>query len=190
LPRAWSMPKYSRWFNRTRRLLSKSKPADYLLVAEALPLLIISRILILFFSFRTIIALFGYINKETSGNNQYAAKELRSRKIGTILRVLSDYLPWRSMCLEQARAGFMILKLHRKDGTIYFGLMRSQSGLKAHAWLRSGTHIVTGAENHAEFTTVFTVATTPANSDNVLNHYQPIVSKSKPPHSDQLGRLS
>jgi hypothetical protein len=51
--------------------------------------------------------------------------------------------------------------LQRRDisSTLYFGLAKdSNRGVKAHAWVRSGARILTGAEGHEDFEVVATFA--------------------------------
>ena len=52
-----------------------------------------------------------------------------------------------------------MLRRRRISSTLYFGLSRDTgSELKAHAWVRSGTQVLTGAKGHHAFTVVATFA--------------------------------
>jgi hypothetical protein len=52
-----------------------------------------------------------------------------------------------------------MLQRRRIPSTLYFGVAKDPDGnLKAHAWLRSGTQMVTGAAGRKQFTVVATFA--------------------------------
>lgn len=152
----------------THLLPNKQRFLDLLLIAEALPALAISRCLILLLPFRQIASLMGEINQEAP----YAQTDQQvTTRIGTILRWQSRYLPWRSMCFEQAVAGMLMLKRRGIDCTIYFGVRNQSQAIKAHAWLRSGEQIITGAAGYESFTVLFSVTSTPkAKSKQIRNN--------------------
>ena len=64
------------------------------------------------------------------------------------------YLPWNAKCLVQALAGKLLLRYFRLPGTIFFGVLKEDGKLKAHAWLKAGNQIVAGKEGHRKFTVV------------------------------------
>lgn len=151
------MQKWLRLLRHNPRLLRKLTLSDWLLICEAVPMLTLSRLLVLLIPFRRTASLLGVINQETP--TEFGANAKNAQRISSILRQISYLLPWRSMCFEQALAGMMMLKLRRLDGTIYFGVQKDAQQMKAHAWLRSGSQIITGAAGHERFTILFTVAT-------------------------------
>ncbi len=54
-------------------------------------------------------------------------------------------------------AARMMLKRRRFSSTIYLGVLKDdQEGMKAHAWIRYGEQILTGAQGHRQFTVVAT----------------------------------
>jgi hypothetical protein len=62
----------------------------------------------------------------------------------------------------QALAATVLLQRHRIDGTLYLGVARvndTPEGLNAHAWLRCGELVVTGAAERARYTPVASFAT-------------------------------
>lgn len=70
--------------------------------------------------------------------------------------------PWKSVCLPQAVVGQWMLKRRNIPGTVYLGVMRNAVNtdkLAAHAWLRCGKIILTGANGHHQFTVVSTFST-------------------------------
>lgn len=63
--------------------------------------------------------------------------------------------PWRSTCLVQALSARWMLRRRGKASTIYFGLTKGEAGdLEAHAWLRCGTKVLTGARGRRRYTVV------------------------------------
>jgi hypothetical protein len=68
-------------------------------------------------------------------------------------------LPWMSQCLVQAVAATWMLQRRRIPSTLYFGLAKDSDGkLIAHAWVRSGERILTGAKGHHDYRVVATFA--------------------------------
>lgn len=70
------------------------------------------------------------------------------------------WMPWRVTCLMEAVAARMMLSRRGIPSTLYLGVMpaRGGSAMEAHAWLRCGTMILTGASERERFTAVTTFA--------------------------------
>jgi hypothetical protein len=69
------------------------------------------------------------------------------QRVGTAIRRASRNLPWKAQCLAQVIAATAMLRLRGIEGTVYLGVAKEgDQNLIAHAWLRSGSTIVTGAE--------------------------------------------
>jgi hypothetical protein len=86
----------------------------------------------------------------------------RAAAIGWAVRAAASYTPWTSTCLVQALAAAVLLRRHRIDGTLYLGVAREDDtpeGLTAHAWLRCGEVVLTGAAERARYTPVASFAT-------------------------------
>ena len=82
-----------------------------------------------------------------------------ARMIGGAVRSAADYTPWGSVCLPQAVAAKWMLQRRQIPGTVYLGVMKDETKpekLAAHAWLRSGPAILTGAKGHRQYTVVST----------------------------------
>jgi hypothetical protein len=86
----------------------------------------------------------------------------RAAEIGWALRAAAAHTPWESTCLIQALAGAALLRLRRIPSTLSLGVSREPADrqLIAHAWLRCGDEILTGAEGRDRFVelTSFAVA--------------------------------
>ena len=84
------------------------------------------------------------------------------KRIGWAIRAASLHVPWRADCLPQAVAGRIMLERRKIPSTLYFGLAKTrldgQVSLSAHAWLRSGTIVVTGRGLIWRFNVVSTFA--------------------------------
>ena len=79
---------------------------------------------------------------------------------------LGQRLPWMSQCLVQALAATWMLQRRCIPSTFYFGLAKDPSKqLKAHAWVRSGTLVLTGAQGRDQFKAVATFAASGLGSD-------------------------
>jgi hypothetical protein len=106
--------------------------------------------LILFIPFRWYIPLFKDHRKKNHINPS-PANILIVRK--ALLRGL-NYIPWKGKCLVQALTGKLLLKFFNLPGTIYFGVRKGDNQMKAHSWLISGEHFVSGKHGHRQFTVV------------------------------------
>ena len=75
------------------------------------------------------------------------------------LKLLGDIdVDWASRSHFCAIAARAMLGRRGVPGTIYFGLRRDAGELEAHAWLRTGRYVVTGAAGMSAFTVVGTFA--------------------------------
>jgi len=76
-------------------------------------------------------------------------------RVGWAVSAISKCVPGTRQCLVQALAANWILRYRRMPSTIYFGVAPdTDRKLTAHAWVRSGTRIVTGGEGRHAFTVV------------------------------------
>ncbi len=92
--------------------------------------------------------------KETSLSSLTSNKEEVAR-ISKAIHLMSRYTFWESQCLVKAIAGMKMLEKRNIESTLYLGTAKDEKGeLIAHAWLRSGTYYVSGAEVMERFTVV------------------------------------
>ena len=78
----------------------------------------------------------------------------RAQTIGRLIRSVSNYMPFRTLCFEQALTAAMFLKKGRITYRIHFGMKKHWSDMgqmKAHAWLICGDEIITGKKGHRQF---------------------------------------
>lgn len=77
------------------------------------------------------------------------------RFISDAIYIMSRYTFWESMCLVKAIAGMKMLKRRKIESTLYLGTAKDENGkMIAHAWLRSGSYYISGAEEKDKFTVV------------------------------------
>ncbi|MFS0861468.1 lasso peptide biosynthesis B2 protein [Fredinandcohnia sp. 179-A 10B2 NHS] len=77
------------------------------------------------------------------------------KNISNAIHIMSGYTFWESQCLVKAIAGMKMLERRKIESTLYLGTARDENGnMIAHAWLRSGTFYVSGADGMEKFTVV------------------------------------
>lgn len=127
---------------------------DKLLLLEALVLTGIIRFAILFIPFNKLARIAGKYKEESSQIISDEEKAI-TRKISWIVFVVSNRTPWESKCLVRALTAQIMLSTRKVSSTLYLGVARDEEKkLIAHAWLRSGENIITGAHEMAGFTEV------------------------------------
>lgn len=131
---------------------------ERLLLLEALMLLGVARLLVLAIPFRWFSVTLGRHMNEAS--RQIDPAELQHAiHVGQAVRSAANNTPWESVCLPQAVVGQWMLKRRGIAATLYLGVAKAgqqPEQLSAHAWLRCGDVIITGAAGHRQFTVVAT----------------------------------
>ncbi|GGD76063.1 hypothetical protein GCM10010911_37620 [Paenibacillus nasutitermitis] len=75
--------------------------------------------------------------------------------IAKAIHMVSRHTLWESKCLVMAIAGMKMLGRRKIESTLYMGTARDASGhMIAHAWLRSGSIYLTGADEIKKYTVV------------------------------------
>lgn len=92
---------------------------------------------------------------ETVWETGNSSNRITVKKISNAVHIMSRYTVWESQCFVKAMAAMQMLKRRGIESTIYFGTAKDEDGkLIAHAWLRSGSFYLTGAEVMERFTVV------------------------------------
>lgn len=129
------------------------------LLAEAVLCLGVARLAVVAIPFRRLSRRLGSHGKESS-TDVHAAPTLRIvADVAWSLEAASRRLPWRCACIEQGLAAKMMLRRRRISSTLYLGVARAAEGdcrATAHAWLRSGPFVITGAAARDRYTVVST----------------------------------
>jgi hypothetical protein len=138
---------------RVRRALLTSWE-EWRLWKEALIWLGVCRLAVLLLPFRWIAPYLGRAMVE-SPYEETPATQAQVQHISSAIHIMSRYTPWNSNCLAQAIAARVLLRRRGLLGTLYLGVNHDANhALQAHAWVRSGTVIVTGAPEHQHYTVV------------------------------------
>ncbi|MFJ8259775.1 lasso peptide biosynthesis B2 protein [Peribacillus asahii] len=93
------------------------------------------------------------------------------RHVSNAIRKMSRYTFWESECLVKAIAGMKMLERRGIESTLYLGTGRDETGLIAHAWLRSGNFYISGADGMDKFTIVAMFANKNVCVDFKRKHY-------------------
>ncbi|MEW5595548.1 lasso peptide biosynthesis B2 protein [Peribacillus frigoritolerans] len=104
--------------------------------------------------FSKVAPLLGEQMMETSLNPEHFNREVLA-SISKAIHIMSRYTFWESQCLVKAIASMKMLEKRNIESTLYLGTAKDENGeLIAHAWLRSGSFYISGAEGMDRFTVV------------------------------------
>lgn len=141
-------------FSRIIRLFTSMTFTEICLFLETFFILGMARFLIAL-PFSRISPFLGKHMDETPLNNNLSSVQVQQVKnIRHAIEVVSRYTFWESKCLVKAITAMFMLKRRGIESTLYLGTAKEESGLTAHAWLRSGNFYVTGSEVMKKFTVV------------------------------------
>lgn len=97
----------------------------------------------------------GEYMKETPIGGCTEREQQLLRQISRAIHTMSRVTWWESQCLVKAVAAMKMLERRGVACTLYLGSGRDDHGkMAAHAWLRSGSYIVTGKEGHERYAVV------------------------------------
>lgn len=127
------------------------------LLAEALWHLGWARLAVLFVPFQRIVSRVGARLVEPAAPLAAGVAEAEASRVGWAVRAVAARTPWTSACLVQGLAAQRMLRRRRIPSTLYLGVAQDAGGrrqLDAHAWLRCGELILTGAAGYQRYTVV------------------------------------
>jgi hypothetical protein len=135
------------------RTLFNLKKEEKMLFTEAFIFLAWARLMKVI-PFRRLAPMLGnHMNESTYEDIPSMAGILRY--VSSALHIMSKYTFWESECLVKAIAGMKMLQRRGIESTLYLGIAKDEHGkMIAHAWLRSGSYYVSGAEEMKRFTVV------------------------------------
>lgn len=111
----------------------------------------VARIIILLIPFNKIKKYIGRHNEESSFDIENSRYGL-IKKIAWAVNTASVLTPWESKCLVKALTAQKMLKGNNIYSTLYLGVAKNgERDIIAHAWLRCGPMIVTGAQEMNNF---------------------------------------
>lgn len=138
------------------RKLSSRSWLERGLFMESFMLLGVMRAAILLFPFRRITAIMGLAQGEMSSVGE-SAMSAKPAAIGWSIQAAAARTPWESACLVQALTGMVMLARRGLGATLYLGVAKDTSdpeAMIAHAWLRCGDTILTGAGGVERFSKI------------------------------------
>lgn len=126
---------------------------SHLRTTHAALLMVVARAAILCIPFRIFSPLLGMHMHDSptsdAGEHAWAIAEV-CRSVD----VAATWVPWAATCLTRAVAIKLMLGRRRCPSTLYLGVRVRDNTLFAHAWLRAGNRIVSGAQEAMNFTPV------------------------------------
>lgn len=123
------------------------------LLLEAGVLLAAAALAVAVVPFRYLAAHLGTPMRESGGPGE-GQDPPAVRAVSWAVQVAARNLPWAPTCLARAVAAKLMLRRRGIPSTLYLGVAHEGSAIRAHAWLRSGKAILTGAEANRGFTAV------------------------------------
>lgn len=124
-----------------------------ILVLETVFYLGIFRLLLLIVPFRVIAKLLERTKQQPQ--QEITPERLQKhREIAASIKTLSQHVPWKTECLVEALCARQMLAVRRIPNTVYFGVSKTKSDVKAHAWVESGGLILVGASGWEDFTAI------------------------------------
>jgi hypothetical protein len=129
-----------------RKFLARSGRERNLFI-EAFVLLGVMRAAVLLFPFRRITSLLGLAQGESPSVTK-VGMAVDPAAIGWSIEAAAARTPWESACLAQALTGMLMLSRRGIHATLYLGVARDDidpAAMTAHAWLRCGDALLTGA---------------------------------------------
>jgi hypothetical protein len=133
---------------------------ERLLLLEALACLGLARLAILLLPFRRLVPLLGQQQHETPAADTPTFHPTL-QAVARAVAATSRHTPWESACLVQAIAAKLMLKRRGIPSTLHLGVAKEDNRFMAHAWLRSGSCILTGGAGRERFTIISTFAEKP-----------------------------
>jgi hypothetical protein len=141
---------------RRLRSLGRLPAGDRVLLLEAATLLAVARVLVHTVKFERFATRLGSHGAQSAEEESASALAVAQR-VRWAVETAARNIPFEAVCLPQAIAGKLMLRRRGIASTLYLGVARDPD-LKAHAWLRAGPLIVTGAKGRLGFSVISTFA--------------------------------
>jgi hypothetical protein len=123
------------------------------LLFETFTLLGLGRFLVVMVPFRNVAPNLGVLNGQPSSELKDDDLE-KVKLISYWVRFTARHTPFTSNCFNKALAAHFMLRRRGIANTLYLGVAKDGQEMEAHAWLRSGEQMVTGAAGYERFTEV------------------------------------
>jgi hypothetical protein len=138
---------------RTIGALLRRRPSDSLYIVQAGVLLSLASMASQAIPFKYLAPHLGtYLEESSSEGSPYDTVSVA--RVRRAVEVAASCLPWTPSCLARAITAKLMLRRLGLQSTLYLGVAREGRQLHAHAWLRNGTNVVTGAEEQERFSAI------------------------------------
>lgn len=138
-------------FLRKLKKIIKLPLRDKSILFEAFCISGLMRFAILFIQFRKLAVIYGKHNRESTLEISESEKKIIFM-VGWAVEQISSRTPWESKCLVKALTAQIMLARRKISSTLYLGVAKEKNNkLIAHAWVRSGQVIITGAREMSAF---------------------------------------
>lgn len=143
----------SRLRRRLQRFKQLSRRERYLLL-QAVMSLVLAGVLLRLLPFDRLTSWLRLRPAETPQEEDVNAEQLATR-IGWAIDAIANRSPLEIKCLTRALAATLVGRRYRLATTLYLGVTRAESGeLKAHAWARCGSCVITGRREQEHFSVI------------------------------------
>lgn len=142
------MRKFKTWY--------QSTPAMKRHFNEACRELFIARYTLLTKPFKKIAPDLGQLDKLGPEDMLHDDELAIIKPVAQSIKAVAAVVPWQSKCLVQAMAAKNMLVKRGIETTLYLGVLKEGADMKAHAWLRCGSHFITGGNGERTYTIVRT----------------------------------
>lgn len=130
--------------------------------------------------FREIARRLGQHSWESAKKEQVETDLASVQRVQQGVKIAAKRMPWNCKCYVQAIVARIMLARRGIDGTIYLGVRRGgERGIEAHAWVRSGSQVVTGAEERSTYSIVSVFAFGPETEERPRARWQPRARRSE-----------
>lgn len=122
-----------------------------LMFIEAWVILLLCKIAINLLPFKVIAYRLGRLNVDTP---RFDISNARVYEVGRSIQRAKGWSIHRSNCFDQALTAATMLRWRKLPYTLYLGVDKTASEMKAHAWLRSGNRILTGKDTISQYAVI------------------------------------
>lgn len=120
-------------------------------IAQAFASLTLATLAVRTMPFRLIARAVGLRPGERPIGTGDAADAAQAARIGWAVNAAARRLPWRTTCLMQAVAAAILMRCRGLPATLHLGVASAGGSTTAHAWVRYGELVLTGADEHEHF---------------------------------------
>lgn len=132
--------------------------ADRLVLLEAALALLLANAAVHALPFRVLARFLGR-HAQATPIEPLGERGRAARRVRWAITSAGSRVPWRPLCLAQAVAAKAMLGRRGVPNTLYLGVVTGEpDGLAAHAWVRAGRLVVTGAGERWRFTRISSFA--------------------------------